>query len=141
MDYNLAALKLLCVQLKDAQETSSENAMELHNIIFQRAWLQGILVHVSADGECLYLDDGTGVIELSLRPEFRGRPWNIGNHHPRRTLAFPRLLSLWPGRLTVPVCSSLALAMFEVQFQSSAMMFSQLYVPFPIGDPKKLCSS
>lgn len=40
MDYNLAALKLLCVQLKDAQETSSENAMELHNIIFQRAWLQ-----------------------------------------------------------------------------------------------------
>ncbi|KAI5322534.1 PREDICTED: recQ-mediated [Prunus dulcis] len=78
MDYNLAALKLLCVQLKDAQETSSENAMELHNIIFQRAWLQGILVQVPADGECLYLDDGTGVIELSLRPEFRGRPWNIG---------------------------------------------------------------
>ncbi|XP_021812183.1 recQ-mediated genome instability protein 2 isoform X2 [Prunus avium] len=39
---------------------------------------QGILVHISADGECLYLDDGTGVIELSLRPEFRGRPWNIG---------------------------------------------------------------
>ncbi|KAM0996730.1 hypothetical protein ACFX13_006735 [Malus domestica] len=77
MDYNLAALKLLCVQLKDATE-DTKNAMELHGIAFQRAWLQGILVHVFDDGERLLLDDGTGVIELSLRPELRHRTWKIG---------------------------------------------------------------
>ncbi|KAK9939932.1 hypothetical protein M0R45_016612 [Rubus argutus] len=78
MDYNLAAVKLLCVQLKDAIESPSENAMDLGGILFQRAWLQGILVSVSADGERFLLDDGTGVIELFLSAECRRRPWNIG---------------------------------------------------------------
>lgn len=40
MDYGLAALKLLCVQLKDARETPSQNALTLGGILFQRAWLQ-----------------------------------------------------------------------------------------------------
>lgn len=40
MDYSLAAVKLLCVQLKDAIESPSENAMDLRGILFQRAWLQ-----------------------------------------------------------------------------------------------------
>jgi RecQ-mediated genome instability protein 2 len=40
MDYSLAALKLLCAQLKDATETASQNSMTLGGILFQRAWLQ-----------------------------------------------------------------------------------------------------
>ncbi|KAF9688493.1 hypothetical protein SADUNF_Sadunf02G0202700 [Salix dunnii] len=40
MDYSLAALKVPCVQLKDATLT-------LGIILFQRAWLQGILVSSS----------------------------------------------------------------------------------------------
>lgn len=40
MDYSLAALKVLCVQLKDARQTPSQNAMTLGGILFQRAWLQ-----------------------------------------------------------------------------------------------------
>jgi len=40
MDYSLAALKLLRVQLKDTSETPSQNALTLGGILFQRAWLQ-----------------------------------------------------------------------------------------------------
>uniref|UniRef100_A0A5B7BL15 RecQ-mediated genome instability protein 2 n=1 Tax=Davidia involucrata TaxID=16924 RepID=A0A5B7BL15_DAVIN len=82
MDYSLAALKLLCVQLKSARETPSQSAMTLGGILFQRAWLQGILV--SSDdgggGGGFLLDDGTGVIELSLAREFHNRQWNIGTY-------------------------------------------------------------
>ncbi|EEF34922.1 conserved hypothetical protein [Ricinus communis] len=77
MDYSLAALKLLCVQLKDARETSSQNALTLGGILFQRAWLQGILVFNDGDGN-LILDDGTGVIHLSLSGDFRLRRWDLG---------------------------------------------------------------
>ncbi|KAH8510332.1 hypothetical protein POPTR_004G190200v4 [Populus trichocarpa] len=77
MDYSLAALKLLCVQLKDASETPSQNALTLGGILFQRAWLQGILVSNDGDGRLL-LDDGTGVIELCLSPDFRLRHWDSG---------------------------------------------------------------
>ncbi|XP_052306373.1 uncharacterized protein LOC7459538 isoform X5 [Populus trichocarpa] len=38
MDYSLAALKLLRVQLKDTSETPSQNALTLGGILFQRAW-------------------------------------------------------------------------------------------------------
>ncbi|KAJ9188748.1 hypothetical protein P3X46_000115 [Hevea brasiliensis] len=77
MDYSLAALKLLCVQLTDARETPSQNALTLGGILFQRAWLQGILVSKDGDGRLL-LDDGTGVIQLSLSGDFRLRRWDIG---------------------------------------------------------------
>ncbi|XP_011005825.1 PREDICTED: uncharacterized protein LOC105118353 isoform X2 [Populus euphratica] len=77
MDYSLAALKLLCVQLKDASETPSQNALTLGGILFQRAWLQGILVSNDGDGRLL-LDDGTGVIELCLSADFRLRHWDSG---------------------------------------------------------------
>ncbi|KAG6778106.1 hypothetical protein POTOM_017956 [Populus tomentosa] len=77
MDYSLAALKLLCVQLKDASETPSQNALTLGGILFQRAWLQGILVSNDGDGRLL-LDDGSGVIELCLSPDFRLRHWDSG---------------------------------------------------------------
>ncbi|XP_012076166.2 uncharacterized protein LOC105637336 [Jatropha curcas] len=77
MDYRLAALKLLRVQLKDARETPSQNALTLGGILFQRAWLQGILVSDDGEGRLL-LDDGTGVIQLSLSGEFRQRRWDIG---------------------------------------------------------------
>ncbi|KAJ1385494.1 RecQ-mediated genome instability protein 2 [Sesbania bispinosa] len=81
MDYSLAALKLLCSQLKDAREVPSQNSFTLGGILFQRAWLQGVLVSASnghRDGGPLLLDDGTGVIELSLSGEFRFRPWKVG---------------------------------------------------------------
>ncbi|XP_019264995.1 PREDICTED: uncharacterized protein LOC109242615 isoform X3 [Nicotiana attenuata] len=75
MDYSLAALKLLCSQLKDAKETTtqkSNTAFTLEGILFQRAWLQGILVSTrNADPSGRFLlDDGTGVIELLLSGDF-----------------------------------------------------------------------
>ncbi|XP_061355348.1 uncharacterized protein LOC133299867 [Gastrolobium bilobum] len=79
MDYSVAALKLLCSQLKQAREVASQNAFTLGGILFQRAWLQGVLVSSSdGDGGPLFLDDGTGVIELSLSGEFRHRHWRVG---------------------------------------------------------------
>ncbi|KAG2670865.1 hypothetical protein I3760_14G107200 [Carya illinoinensis] len=83
MDYRLAALKLLCAQLKDAKEVASQNAMSLGNILFQRAWLQGVLVSASDEndhvGAPLLLDDGTGVVQLALSSaDFSLRPWKTG---------------------------------------------------------------
>ncbi|XP_020552629.1 uncharacterized protein LOC105170774 isoform X2 [Sesamum indicum] len=83
MDYSLAALKLLCVQLKSAVQTPSQNSFTLGGILFQRAWLQGILVSApcstdsGGNGQFL-LDDGTGVIELILSGDFRSRRWEAG---------------------------------------------------------------
>ncbi|KAK4441246.1 hypothetical protein Salat_0459500 [Sesamum alatum] len=83
MDYSLAALKLLCVQLKSAVQTPSQNSFTLGGILFQRAWLQGVLVSAPSssdgggDGRFL-LDDGTGVIELILSGDFRSRRWEAG---------------------------------------------------------------
>ncbi|KAK6144281.1 hypothetical protein DH2020_021101 [Rehmannia glutinosa] len=84
MDYSLAALKLLCVQLGSARQTPSQNAfITLGGIIFQRAWLQGILVPApsSSDGDesgRFLLDDGTGVLELFLSGDFLSRRWEAG---------------------------------------------------------------
>ncbi|XP_056167887.1 uncharacterized protein LOC115663253 isoform X2 [Syzygium oleosum] len=86
MDYSLAALKLLSFQLKEAIEatsscssssSSSPYAFTLGGLLFQRAWLQGVLVLVR-DEERLLIDDGTGVVQLSLPGEFRLRPWKAG---------------------------------------------------------------
>ncbi|WCJ41686.1 hypothetical protein M5689_022536 [Euphorbia peplus] len=77
MDYSLAALKLMCIQLKDAAQTPSQNAFNLGGILFQRAWIQGIIVAKDHDGD-LTLDDGTGVIHLSLADVFRLRHWDLG---------------------------------------------------------------
>ncbi|KAJ4724970.1 recQ-mediated genome instability protein 2 [Melia azedarach] len=78
MDYNLAALKVLCSQLNHARETPSQNAVTLGGILFQRAWLQGVLVSPPDDDGRLFLDDGTGVIQLCLSGDFRLRQWNKG---------------------------------------------------------------
>ncbi|GFP98027.1 recq-mediated genome instability protein 2 [Phtheirospermum japonicum] len=80
MDYSLAALKLLCVQLKSAHQTTSQNAFTLGGILFQRIWLQGTLISEpsSSDGNRYFVDDGTGVVELFLSGEFRSRPWETG---------------------------------------------------------------
>ncbi|PKI78783.1 uncharacterized protein LOC116212342 [Punica granatum] len=77
MDYSLAALKMLSFQLTAAKQTPSQNALTLGGILFQRAWLQGVLVSV-IDENRLILDDGTGTIELSLSGEFRLRGWRAG---------------------------------------------------------------
>lgn len=77
MNYSLAALKLLRVQLKDASETPSQNALTLGGFLFQRAWVQGILVSNDGDGRLL-LDDGTGAIELCLSRDFCLRHWDLG---------------------------------------------------------------
>ncbi|KAL8525301.1 hypothetical protein ACS0TY_014797 [Phlomoides rotata] len=81
LDYNLAALKLLCVQLKSATLAPSQNAFALGAILFQRAWLQGVLISVpssDADADPFLLDDGTGVIQLNLNAEFLSRRWEAG---------------------------------------------------------------
>ncbi|KAH7838135.1 hypothetical protein Vadar_022485 [Vaccinium darrowii] len=77
MDYSLAAPKLLCVQLKNARQTPSQSSMSLGGILFQRAWLQGILVSPASDGGFI-LDDGTGLVELYLSSDSFNRQWKIG---------------------------------------------------------------
>lgn len=79
MDYSLAAPKVMCGQLRKAKETTSQNAFTLGGVLFQRAWLQGVLVSVSDDAQGRFvLDDGTGVIHLSLSGDFLHRNWKIG---------------------------------------------------------------
>ncbi|KAI6690390.1 hypothetical protein NL676_027218 [Syzygium grande] len=110
MDYSLAALKLLSFQLKEAIEATSSSsssslssspyAFTLGGLLFQRAWLQGVLVLVR-DEERLLIDDGTGVVELSLPGEFRLRPWKAGElpmikvHKMVDLSAFPDREAMW----------------------------------------------
>ncbi|XP_042476191.1 uncharacterized protein LOC122057899 isoform X1 [Macadamia integrifolia] len=77
MDFSLAALKLLCGQLKHAKGTSSPSAMTLGGIIFQRAWLQGVLISGCEEGRFV-LDDGSGIIELFLSKDFLTQDWKTG---------------------------------------------------------------
>ncbi|KMT01797.1 hypothetical protein BVRB_9g210790 [Beta vulgaris subsp. vulgaris] len=75
MDYTLAALKLMCAQLKQAKQTPSQSSFSFGGILFQRAWVQGLLVSVSDSDEndnCsrFLLDDGTGIVELLLSQDF-----------------------------------------------------------------------
>ncbi|CAN6440877.1 unnamed protein product [Victoria cruziana] len=79
MDYTLAALKLFCGQLKYARRTSSQSAMTLGAILFQRAWLQGVLVS-GQDERCYILDDGTDVVEFQLTNEFQQEQWKTETH-------------------------------------------------------------
>ncbi|KAK9084635.1 hypothetical protein Sjap_025046 [Stephania japonica] len=79
MDYSLAALKLFIGQLKNATQTSSPSAMTLNGILFQRAWLQGVLVESLENGNYV-LDDGSGLTELSLSNDFRLRDWELGRY-------------------------------------------------------------
>ncbi|CAE5956879.1 unnamed protein product [Arabidopsis arenosa] len=79
MDYSLAAVKMLCSQLRDAKPTPSQNATALGGVLFQRAWLQGVLVPISGGGDnSLVLDDGTGLVELGLSGDFAIRQWKSG---------------------------------------------------------------
>ncbi|CAH9094160.1 unnamed protein product [Cuscuta epithymum] len=86
MDYTLAALKLLCSHLNTATETTtshSQLAFSLGGILFQRAWIQGVLVSTPAysdnDAGHFLLDDGTGVIQLVLSNDFlRYDAWELG---------------------------------------------------------------
>ncbi|KAF4361668.1 uncharacterized protein LOC115721757 isoform X2 [Cannabis sativa] len=80
MNYELAALKVFCEHLKKAHEISSpsQKTMSIGGILFQRAWLQGVLVSVSNNGDHLLLDDGTGLIQLSPLADSRVQPWKIG---------------------------------------------------------------
>ncbi|KAJ8458976.1 hypothetical protein OPV22_031902 [Ensete ventricosum] len=78
MDYSLAALKLFCGELKDVRPASASSvAATLFGILFQRAWLQGVLVSGTDEGRFL-LDDGSDVIELLLSAESQPRQWKIG---------------------------------------------------------------
>ncbi|KAJ8426307.1 hypothetical protein Cgig2_007830 [Carnegiea gigantea] len=79
MDYSLAALKLMCGQLKQAKQTPSPSSFTLGGILFQRAWLQGVLVSISDDRSCFILDDGSGVIELLIAADFLTQDhWQLG---------------------------------------------------------------
>ncbi|XP_020576737.1 uncharacterized protein LOC110022240 [Phalaenopsis equestris] len=78
MDYSLAALKLFCCQLKDARQISSHPpSLTLNGIRFQRAWCQGVVVAGPDEGPFL-IDDGSGVVELSLRSELKTQEWKSG---------------------------------------------------------------
>ncbi|KAK8942647.1 hypothetical protein KSP39_PZI009250 [Platanthera zijinensis] len=78
MDFSLAAMKLFCVQLKDARQISvSPPSLVLHGIRFQRAWCQGVLIS-SPNEELLLLDDGSGVVELSVQAESKPQKLKSG---------------------------------------------------------------
>ncbi|XP_020264702.1 uncharacterized protein LOC109840452 [Asparagus officinalis] len=78
MDYKLAALKVTCRQLRDARKTNSTPpSMSLFGILFQRAWIQGVLVSGSEEGRFL-IDDGSDVVELSLANESSPHNWKKG---------------------------------------------------------------
>ncbi|KAJ0686891.1 putative recQ-mediated genome instability protein [Helianthus annuus] len=84
MDYTLAALKLLCIQLKAARPThdSSQSSISYGPILFQRAWLQGVIISLpsTAEGDGRFLvDDGTGVVELVASRDFINRDWKLGH--------------------------------------------------------------
>ncbi|XP_010557384.1 PREDICTED: uncharacterized protein LOC104826400 isoform X2 [Tarenaya hassleriana] len=80
MDYSLAAVKMLCSQLRQAKATPSQNAAALGGVLFQRAWFQGVLVSTpdSRGDSRMILDDGTGLVELGLSSEFGNRQWKSG---------------------------------------------------------------
>ncbi|KAI3743259.1 hypothetical protein L1987_60965 [Smallanthus sonchifolius] len=85
MDYSLAALKLLCIQLKAARPSndSSQPPISYGPILFQRAWLQGVVISVpsATDGDGRFLvDDGTGVIELLAPRDVLNRDWKLGSY-------------------------------------------------------------
>ncbi|KAI3702659.1 hypothetical protein L6452_28407 [Arctium lappa] len=83
MDFSLAALKLLCIQLKAARQTtdSSQSSLSVGPILFQRAWLQGVIISLPSatvgDGRFL-VDDGTGVVELTPPNDNLNRDWKLG---------------------------------------------------------------
>ncbi|KAG4974365.1 hypothetical protein JHK87_031186 [Glycine soja] len=58
-------------------QSQSQSSFTLGGLLFQRPWLQGVLVSAS-DAGSLLLDDGTDLVELSLNSEFRHRPWKLG---------------------------------------------------------------
>ncbi|XP_076916847.1 uncharacterized protein LOC143576693 [Bidens hawaiensis] len=85
MDYSLAALKLLCIQLKAARPTtdSTQPSISYGPILFQRAWLQGVIISLPSttdtDGRFL-VDDGTGVVELLASRDVLNRDWKLGSY-------------------------------------------------------------
>lgn len=101
MDYTLAALKLMCAQLKQAKQTPSQSSFSFGGILFQRAWVQGLLVSVSDSDEndnCsrFLLDDGTGIVELLLSQDFLNQNhWITGTLLPLHPTTFP--FSIWPN--------------------------------------------
>ncbi|XP_021732841.1 uncharacterized protein LOC110699638 [Chenopodium quinoa] len=89
MDYTLAALKLMCAQLKKAKQTPSQSSFTFGGILFQRAWVQGLLVSVPEPDDNddndddnrsrFLLDDGTSVIELFLSESYlKQNKWVTG---------------------------------------------------------------
>lgn len=88
MDYTLAALKVVCTQLKDARQAASRKALTLGGILFQRVWSQGILVSKHSH-DTLILDDGTGLFRLNLTGEFLHRPWDLGISSSLRQFSSP----------------------------------------------------
>ncbi|KAH9551723.1 hypothetical protein CY35_09G028000 [Sphagnum magellanicum] len=79
MDYSLGAVKVLIAQLQAAQEVPRTGGvtMSLGSLLFQRAWLQGIIVE-SPDQESLWLDDGSGVLKLVFVKDLKMPSWKPG---------------------------------------------------------------
>ncbi|WJZ94730.1 hypothetical protein VitviT2T_013562 [Vitis vinifera] len=64
---------------KKAKERTSQKAFTCSDALFQRAWLQGILVSASDDTQGRFvLDDGTGIIHLPFSDIFFHRNWKVG---------------------------------------------------------------
>ncbi|KAH9623402.1 hypothetical protein KSS87_000215 [Heliosperma pusillum] len=95
MDFNLAALKLMVAQLKEAiphHTPPSSFTLGSGGVLFQRAWLQGLLISIDNNNDNdndkdnattslprFLLDDGTGIIELvPINNQFSQINWQLG---------------------------------------------------------------
>ncbi|KAG0608879.1 hypothetical protein M758_8G140100 [Ceratodon purpureus] len=73
MDYSVAAVKMYVTHLKPAKPakeltSNGGSAFAIGSLIFQRVWLQGVLVQES-ENTSLSLQDGTGVLPLQIGQE------------------------------------------------------------------------
>ncbi|RVW78287.1 hypothetical protein VitviT2T_021708 [Vitis vinifera] len=64
---------------KKAKERTSQKDFTCSDALFQRAWLQGILISASDDAQGRFvLNDGTGIIHLPFSDTFFHRNWKVG---------------------------------------------------------------
>lgn len=74
MDWKLHAPKLFIAQVCNSSvriRKGLPTVRALGGLLFQRAWLQGVVLPGLSNVDDLYLDDGSGVIQLILLPKFR----------------------------------------------------------------------
>lgn len=64
---------------KKAKEMTSQKAFTFGGVLFQHAWLQGVLASASGDAQSRFVLDGsTGIIRFSCFGVFFHQDWKVG---------------------------------------------------------------